>query len=166
MKKTILVLTCIISPLFVMSQNSLDELLDNYNNENIPYISAKELNAIQNEAVLLDAREILEYQTSHIDRAIFVGYNHFNTDMMSSMKIPKESKIVVYCSLGIRSEDVAEKLKEAGYYNIYNLYGGIFEWKNEGYKVVDSKGRETDNIHTFSRQWGKWLHKGKKVHKK
>jgi len=33
----------------------------------------------------------------------------------------------VYCSLGIRSEVIAKKLKKAGYTNVFNLYGGIFE---------------------------------------
>ena len=40
--------------------------------------------------------------------------------------------IIVYCSIGVRSEDIGEKLKELGYTKILNLYGGIFDWKNKG----------------------------------
>jgi predicted sulfurtransferase len=70
----------------------------------------------------------------------------------------------VYCSLGIRSETVADKLKKAGYTNVYNLYGGVFEWKNKGFPIVDSDGKETENIHVFSEAWEKWLLKGTKVY--
>ncbi|WP_299434772.1 rhodanese-like domain-containing protein [uncultured Aquimarina sp.] len=166
MKKITLVLSFILLPFWSISQDSLDELLGQYNNESIPYISVGELSVIQGEVILLDAREINEYQTSHLKGAIHVGYDHFDINTISSQNIDKKSKIIVYCSLGIRSEDVSEKLKEAGYDNIYNLYGGIFEWKNEDYKVVDSNGNETDKIHAFSKQWGKWLLKGKKIYKK
>jgi len=70
----------------------------------------------------------------------------------------------VYCSLGIRSEDIAEKLKKAGYNNVLNLYGGIFEWKNKDFTVYNSEGTQTEKIHTFSKEWSKWLTKGIKVY--
>ena len=76
----------------------------------------------------------------------------------------KNTKIVVYCSLGIRSEDIAEKLKKAGYTNVLNLYGGIFEWKNNNYNVFSSGGKATEKVHTFSKEWSKWLLKGEKIY--
>ncbi|SEL62987.1 Rhodanese-related sulfurtransferase [Aquimarina amphilecti] len=166
MKTTILAFIFITSPFLVVSQDSLKELLDKYNNESIPYISVKELSTIYDKVILLDAREIVEYETSHLEGAIHVGYHHFDIDVISDQSISKESKIVVYCSLGIRSEDISEKLKKAGYNDISNLYGGIFEWKNENHKVINTKGEETNKVHAFSKQWGEWLHKGKKVYKK
>ncbi|WP_299243243.1 rhodanese-like domain-containing protein [uncultured Aquimarina sp.] len=164
MRKIIVVPLLILLPFLAISQDSLDALLDQYNNESIPYISVKELSEIQSEVILLDAREINEYNTSHLQNAIYVGYDHFDINTVSNQNVNKKSKIVVYCSLGIRSEDISEKLKKVGYQNVYNLYGGIFEWKNANNKVTDSLGKETDKIHAFSKQWGKWLHKGKKVY--
>jgi hypothetical protein len=70
----------------------------------------------------------------------------------------------VYCSLGIRSETIANQLKKAGYTNIKNLYGGIFEWRNKGFKVYNSEDKKTDSIHAFSKAWSKWLTKGTKVY--
>ena len=114
--------------------------------------------------VLLDAREKKEFEISHLKNTYFVGYTNFSLKE-TLKKIPnKKSKIVVYCSLGIRSEDIAEKLKVAGYTNILNLYGGIFEWKNKGNPVFDSNEKATDNIHVFSKEWSKWLLKGTKVY--
>ena len=51
-----------------------------------------------------------------------------------------------------------------GYKNVYNLYGGIFEWKNNNWKVFDNKGFETDNVHTFNKNWSKYLKKGTKIY--
>ena len=70
----------------------------------------------------------------------------------------------MYCSLGVRSEDIAEKLKEAGYTNVLNLYGGIFEWKNNNNKVFDAYEKETEDVHTCTQEWSKWLIKGTKVY--
>jgi predicted sulfurtransferase len=69
----------------------------------------------------------------------------------------------VYCSLGVRSEDIAETLQKAGYTNIKNLYGGIFNWKNNNLPVVNRQQKPTDSVHVYSKQWGKWLTKGIKV---
>ncbi|MFB9105669.1 rhodanese-like domain-containing protein [Algibacter miyuki] len=76
----------------------------------------------------------------------------------------KDTQIVVYCSLGIRSESIADSLKQAGYTHVENLYGGIFEWKNNNFPVYNSEEKETDSIHTFNKAWSKWLKKGIKIY--
>ncbi|EZH71624.1 rhodanese [Aquimarina atlantica] len=146
------------------AQNSLDELLHLYNNESIPYISVSTLNTIQDTVLVLDARERKEYQISHLKKAIHVGYDNFKIDSITKQHIPKDSFIVVYCSIGIRSEDISEQLKKAGYTNVYNLYGGIFEWKNRGLPILNSNEELTDEVHTYSEEWSKWLYKGKKIY--
>jgi rhodanese-related sulfurtransferase len=141
-------------------QDSLGKLLKEYNKNNVPYVSVQELAVPKTEAILLDAREPKEYEVSHINNAICVGFDNFNLESTIA-KIPnKNQEIIVYCSLGIRSEIVANKLIKVGYTNVRNLYGGIFEWKNKGFKVFNSKQIETDSIHTFSKKWRKWLTKG------
>jgi len=147
----------------VFSQKSLKELLKEYNTESVTYIDVNELNEKTN-VILLDAREIKEYEISHIKNSIYVGYDYFDVEKTSASIVDKNSKIVVYCSVGIRSEDIAEKLQKAGYKNVYNLYGGIFEWKNNGYKVYDKNNQETEKVHTFNKEWSKWLNKGEKIY--
>jgi len=51
-----------------------------------------------------------------------------------------------------------------GYKNVYNLYGGIFEYKNNGGKVVDNQNKETDKIHTYNKEWSVYLKKGIKIY--
>lgn len=144
-------------------QKKLDKLLNKFNKNNVPYISADTL-ATTN-AILLDARETKEYEVSHIKNAICVGYDQFDLQKtITNLPKDKNAKIVVYCSLGIRSEIVADKLINEGYTNVYNLYGGIFEWKNNNFQVQDTLGNSTEKVHTFNKDWSKWLKKGKKVY--
>ena len=147
------------------SQKSIDKVLKTYNNNSVPYISSQELSKLDNNIILLDAREANEYEVSHLKNAIAIGYNKFDSKIISG-KIPdKNKKIIVYCSLGVRSEKIGEKLLKLGYTNVYNLYGGIFDWKNNNFAVVDSTNQVTENVHAFSKSWGKYLTKGNKIYK-
>jgi len=113
------------------------------------------------ELVFLDAREPREYAVSHIDGALPVGYDQF--DLKKIGDLDRNSRIVVYCSVGYRSEKIAEKLLAAGFKNVSNLYGGIFEWVNQGHPVYAENGK-TRQVHAFDRAWGVWLRKGEKVY--
>lgn len=162
MKHLVILFTLISSLGF--GQEKLDKLLDKWNTRNVPYISVETLALPKTNAILLDAREKKEYEVSHLEDAIYVGYHKFKLEE-TIKKLPKDknTKIVVYCSLGIRSETVAHKLIKAGYTNVFNLYGGIFKWKNSAFQVVDTLGKPTEKVHSFNKDWGRWLEKGQKV---
>ena len=160
----ILFFICVCFSVSSFSQETLSELLKKHNNQSIPYISVQELAMPKTEAIVLDARELSEFEVSHLKNAIYVGYSKFQIDFIQDKLKDKDQVIVVYCSLGIRSEDIAEKLKSSGYTNVLNLYGGIFEWKNKDFKVFNSEEKETDNIHVFNELWSKWLTKGTKIY--
>lgn len=113
------------------------------------------------ELVLLDARTFAEYEVSHLPGAIFVGYDPFLKKKVALYE--KDRLIVVYCSVGYRSEKVGRKLRKMGYTRIFNFYGGIFDWKNKGNIVVNANGMETDSVHTYNKSWSRWLKKGIKV---
>ncbi len=146
------------------AQDSLSELLDKYNTKSVPYITVQELAMPKTKAIILDSRELEEYKVSHLKESIFVGFNNFEIQSIQNKLPNKNEKIVVYCSLGIRSETIAHKLKKAGYTNVYNLYGGIFEWKNNDFPIYNSKEKVTDSIHAFSKEWNKWAKKGIKIY--
>lgn len=148
------------------AQKTLDDLLNQYNTRSIPYISVTELKMkmLNDDIAVLDAREYEEFAVSHLPSAKYVGYNNFSSEEVLKTIPNKDQPIVVYCSLGIRSEVIGEKLKKAGYTNVKNLYGGIFEWKNKDFTVLDMDGNESENVHTCSKLWSKWLIKGNKVY--
>lgn len=117
---------------------------------------------LKKNALFVDAREKNEFNVSHINDAMFVGYVNF--DFATLANIAKDKEIIVYCSIGKRSEDITEKLNKAGYTNVSNLYGGIFEWVNQGNSVVDVQNKMTIKVHAYSGFWGRWLNKGEKVY--
>ncbi|PCJ27713.1 MAG: rhodanese [Flavobacteriales bacterium] len=138
---------------------------NNIISKTIPLISAEDLKKAENTKsalLIIDAREKGEYNVSHIKRAQHVGYNNFNISKLK--KIDKNTIVIVYCSVGYRSEKVGEKLKKAGFKKVMNLKGGIFDWKNKGYPVYDNEEKETEKVHAYDRSWGKWLINGEKVY--
>jgi rhodanese-related sulfurtransferase len=161
--RIIVFIICCFLGLVCNAQETLSKLLKQYNTKNIPYISVQELAMPKTKAIIFDAREQNEFDVSHIKNAVGVGYNDFSMDSVFRKFPDKNKKIVVYCSVGIRSETIASKLKKAGYKNVYNLYGGIFEWKNNNYPVYNLEEKETDSVHVYSNQWSKWLKSGIKV---
>ncbi|MGI9547940.1 MAG: rhodanese-like domain-containing protein, partial [Flavobacteriaceae bacterium] len=104
------------------------------------------------------------YDVSHIPGAQWVGYKSFSLDRIKTAFSRTDTSIVVYCSVGVRSENIGEKFLDMGYTEVNNLYGGIFEWKNKGYIVVDSTGNETQNVHAYSKYWGNLLTDANRVY--
>ncbi|GEO06771.1 sulfurtransferase [Adhaeribacter aerolatus] len=131
----------------------------------VPVISAATLNhlvAQKAPVYLLDIRSPREYAVSHLPGARFFNYDTFEPAQVKN--IPKNARVVVYCAVGVRSEEAGEKLKKAGYKQVHNLYGGIFSWKNEGFLVVNARQQPTDSVHTYNKYWSVWLRKGIKVY--
>ena len=112
--------------------------------------------------IILDTRSIEEYNVSHIKNAKFIDYDSFSPEMVAGLD--KNKEVVVYCSVGYRSEKIGEQLKDIGFTNVNNLYGGIFQWKNKGNSVITNSAQTTDSVHTYNKNWSKWLINGVKVY--
>ena len=164
MKRILLISLLIFWKVSLFGQETLEEDLNKYNHKKVPYIAVAELKNLQqkNKVVILDSRELVEFKVSHIEGAILVGYDHFRLSSLPD-NVDKKTPIVVYCTLGVRSEVIANQLVENGYTDVKNLYGGISEWKNKDYIVIDSTQRMTENINVYSKKWGKWLTKGNPI---
>lgn len=54
-------------------------------------------------------------------------------------KLPKDknAKIVLYCQSGRMSEIAAQELSRLGYTRISHLSGGMINWKNSGYEIIE-----------------------------
>jgi len=145
-------------------QSKLDKTLKKFNSEKVEYIRVDEMPELE-QIVLLDTRKKEEFYVSHLKNAIWVGYEAFEEARVLAQVPNKDTPIVVYCSIGVRSENIGEKLQELGYTDVKNLYGGIFEWKNQNHTVYNTNEVATDSVHAFDKHWGKLLHKGTKVYK-
>ncbi len=98
---------------------------------------------------LLDVREPVEYKVSHLANAQQVKPG----SDPAALGLPKEQPIVTYCSVGYRSAEYAQKLREAGFTNVRNLEGSIFEWANEGRPLVED-GHPASQVHPYNKTWG------------
>lgn len=164
MRKYYLILVCLLSSnLQAQIKNpEFKLLLDSLYQHNIPLISVEDFSKLDKQNLyLLDTREEKEFNVSHIKNARNTGYFWF--DMRKIYDIPYNATLVLYCSVGIRSEKIAEKLISAGYKNVFNLYGGIFEWVNQGHPVYKQNGVQTSEIHTFDKAWSRWVERGTRV---
>ena len=95
------------------SQIEFDKLADEVSNGNVTDITAKLVKMEKESFLILDCREVNEYDISHIKDARRVGFDDF--DLSQIEDIPKSAKIVTYCLVGKRSEMIGEKLQNAGY---------------------------------------------------
>jgi rhodanese-related sulfurtransferase len=143
-----------------VSDRVYDLVLSTLLSHNIPAVSVDQI--ASGEFHLLDARSSREFDVSHMPGAIWVGDEDFSLDRLTGMA--KHTPIAVYCSVGYRSERIAEYLRQHGYTNVVNVYGGIFEWVNTGHPVVTPAGDVTETVHAYSKLWGVWLTRGARIY--
>ena len=125
-----------------------------------PAVLAQEL--VQPTApLLLDVRTPAEFRVSHLQGARFVNFDSLAAEQFAD--VPRTRPVVVYCSVGVRSERLGEHLHALGFQEVRNLYGGLFEWVNEGHPVYNATGL-TPNVHPYSAVWSPWLKRGRKVY--
>ena len=101
--------------------------------------------------LLLDARSPQEYAISQIKDALPAF-----TEAMALKALAggdKARPVVVYCSVGYRSAELARKLAARGYSNVANLEGSLFAWANEG-RPIYAGTRPAERVHPYNAQWG------------
>ncbi|MEZ4974582.1 MAG: rhodanese-like domain-containing protein [Cyclobacteriaceae bacterium] len=147
------------------AQKTYDEKLSSLYKNTVPQIKSSALQSRIRDGqhpVILDTRSPEEYSVSHLPNAKFIDYDDFDDEMVRGLD--KNKEVIVYCTVGYRSERIGEKLQKLGFTNVKNLYGGIFEWVNEGGEILNIKNQQTDSVHTYSKSWSVWLKKGIKVY--
>ena len=78
-------------------------MLEAMNKKSVPLVTVAELKKMP-DAVLLDTRAKAEYDVSHLPNARWVGYDDF--ELKRVQDVPKGANVVLYCSVGYRSERV------------------------------------------------------------
>jgi Rhodanese-related sulfurtransferase len=80
---------------------------------------------------LVDVRTPDEFNESHIAGALNIDVNGAEFEESIVATIDKGKPVFVYCKGGNRSMKAAAILETQGYKPIYNLAGGITEWKEK-----------------------------------
>ncbi|OGV63436.1 MAG: hypothetical protein A2498_09055 [Lentisphaerae bacterium RIFOXYC12_FULL_60_16] len=87
------------------------------------------------EYIILDVRELHEYQESHVPGAIHVPLGILG-DCLEGLD--RSTTVLVCCSIGGRSTSATAMLRKAGFEKAFNLEGGFRSWK--GLKTSFIKG--------------------------
>lgn len=79
---------------------------------------------------LIDVRTPKEFESGHLKGA--KNHHIYDKDFKEQVSyLDKEKPVYVYCKSGGRSHEAAEQLKAMGFKKVYDLQGGISEWKGE-----------------------------------
>ena len=106
--------------------------------------------------LLLDVRTKEEYEVSHLKDAVLAASEKEALEALAG--VPPDRPVVLYCSVGYRSSEMAGFLQKRGFEKVYNLEGSIFAWANEGKPVYRGEER-VQVVHPYDRVWGKLLKK-------
>lgn len=88
--------------------------------------------------ILVDCREINEWNEGHIPTALFIPLSEFQAEWKKHLTdADKNKEIILQCRSGRRSLSAAQILLSEGFENLNNLDGGILDWQDRGYKIVD-----------------------------
>lgn len=90
---------------------------------------------VAKDPVVLDVRSPQEFADGYINSAVNIDYH--SPDFKSRVaKLDKDKTYFVYCAAGGRSKSAVEIMRREGFYNIFELNGGITEWQNNNLPVV------------------------------
>lgn len=108
----------------------------NENQSEIKVISPEEMQTLLelDDVQIVDVRTPEEYKDGFIDNSQNIDFNSptFDEDIT---KLDKSKPVILYCKSGGRSAKCSQKLKEAGFVKIYDLEGGITQWKFKGFEL-------------------------------
>lgn len=84
--------------------------------------------------VVLDVRTPAEVAKGKLPNASHIDFYKEDFDAQVA-KIDKNKPVYVYCAVGGRSGQAMQKMKAAGFKEVYNLAGGFNAWKQSGYTI-------------------------------
>jgi sterol desaturase/sphingolipid hydroxylase (fatty acid hydroxylase superfamily)/rhodanese-related sulfurtransferase len=115
--------------------------------------------------IILDIREAEEFDVSHLTGARRVDPDA-NLEEILRVTGPnlKNQSIIMYCSVGVRSTQLADRLHDAlkakGAGRIANLSQGIFGWHNAKRPLIQGT-RATPYVHPYDALWGQLVNQQK-----
>jgi len=126
----------ILSLLFLScTQNSNNKKVVNTKESVISYISPKELNLKNENIQLIDIRTPNEFSKGYIKNA--KNINLYNRNFLKEInKLDKNKEIYIYCLSGSRTRSVSKKLEDMGFIKVYDLKGGILNWKKNNLEII------------------------------
>ena len=99
-------------------------------NDHVKIVTAEEMQSI----LELEEVQLIEFSEGFIKDAQNINF-YSDTFEEDILELDKTKPVILYCKSGRRSAACSEKLIEAGFVKVYDLEGGITQWKHQGYGV-------------------------------
>lgn len=96
-------------------------------------LSAKEFAEVlekESSPQLLDVRTAGEFAGGHLEHAVNIDWNGGQFQEQVAV-LDKSKPVYVYCLSGGRSASAATSLREQGFEKVYEMPGGMMEWRSE-----------------------------------
>ena len=87
--------------------------------------------SVEKNNIILDVRTPEEFSEGYITNATNLNIYDANTFMSKIQSYNKENNYYLYCKSGARSAQACQIMGQLGFSNVYNLTGGITNWKGE-----------------------------------
>jgi len=86
--------------------------------------------------VIIDVRTPEEFGGEHIEQATNIDfYSETFRDTLNALD--KNKTYLIYCQVGGRSSSALDIMAELNFKEVYNILGGINQWKAEGLSTVE-----------------------------
>ena len=100
------------------------------------HLSAREFNEAlkQEDVIVIDMRNHYESEVGHFENAVCPDVDTFREEVeavLNEFGDKKDSKILMYCTGGVRCEKASAYLKHNGFQDVSQLYGGIIEYARQ-----------------------------------
>ena len=80
------------------------------------------------DVLLLDTRNDYEFQVGKFKNAVTLPIHNFREFPQAIKSLPKDKKVIMYCTGGIRCEKASQTMKQAGFEDVVQLEGGIINY--------------------------------------
>ncbi|OEK02246.1 hypothetical protein BFP97_12280 [Roseivirga sp. 4D4] len=130
-----------------------------FNNSQLERVDALEASELLTESpfTILDVRDEKEFKVSHLKGAI-----RYEESLLKDLR--SDEPVMVYCTVGLRSNQVAKALREEGFDRIIELQDGLIGWSNAELPLINSRNELTDSVHVYSQYFSALLKGGTAVY--
>lgn len=101
---------------------------------------------------LLDVRTVDEYRAGHISQSVLADWKNASQFKQYVQYLDKTKPIYVYCAGGVRSKAAATWLRDNGYTNVFELAGGLSQWKDDKRPVEGMPDTPPISLSEYNRQ--------------
>jgi rhodanese-related sulfurtransferase len=128
-------------PASINLQSGVDRFLTSIPDGYCTIATVEDLKSVidTSQPLLIDVRELSEYQSGYIPSAISIP---LRTLAQNLDRIPSDRPVILYCSTGYRAAMGVMTLQRLGYENVQGFPLSFGGWKDAGEKIAVSNIRE------------------------